>query len=168
MKKILFIAFITTIISFCFLRCEKDDICATTTATTPQLVIEFYDINTPTEKKNITNLLIQATNKDVGILYDQISTLKIPLQSDQNFSDFNFVLNFNEKDTTLQNNDLIRINYTRENQYVSRACGYKTIYNLTQPNPFTSDSDSNNWIKDFKILKTSITNSNETHVTIFH
>jgi len=43
MKKIFLLLFV-----FSLLGCEKDDICESTTPTTPRLVIEFYDFNAST------------------------------------------------------------------------------------------------------------------------
>jgi hypothetical protein len=40
--------------------CEKDDICAETTPTTPQLVITFKDANNINESKAVESLAVYA------------------------------------------------------------------------------------------------------------
>ena len=53
--------------------------------------------------------------------------------------------------------------YTPEEEYVSRSCGYKVIFNDVT---FSSD---NNWIIDFTPeTLTTIDNQNTAHVQIYH
>ena len=55
------------------------------------------------------------------------------------------------------------VNYTPNEEYVSRSCGFKIIFNEVT---FTSD---NTWITDFTPeTLTTIDNQNEAHVQIFH
>ena len=42
------------------LYCESDDICPETTPTTPRIIITFYDINNPDEKKTVESLAVYA------------------------------------------------------------------------------------------------------------
>ena len=49
------------VIGFTTNSCQRDDICPESTATTPKLIITFYDINvTPTELKDVPSLSITA------------------------------------------------------------------------------------------------------------
>ena len=41
-----------------FISCERDDICAESTATTPQLIIEFYDASNPDDLKSVPRLTV--------------------------------------------------------------------------------------------------------------
>jgi len=50
MKKYI-ITSLALLLAVSFWNCEKDDICAETTPTTPKLVIEFYDNANPTVLK---------------------------------------------------------------------------------------------------------------------
>ena len=53
-------------LTFSLSSCEKDDICAESTPTTPKVVIEFYDAANPTTAKNVSNLVVTSpdfTNK---------------------------------------------------------------------------------------------------------
>jgi len=47
MKKF-FIILIATVTSY---NCESDDICPESTLTTPRMIITFYDVNNPEERK---------------------------------------------------------------------------------------------------------------------
>ena len=78
MKKI--IGLLTLI--FLFGGCEKDDICDPTTATTPLLVIEFYDYSQPSLTKNVVNL--KVTGEGMTTAYKTFSgesKIKIPLKT---------------------------------------------------------------------------------------
>ena len=48
-KKISVLIFLIAVL---FLGCERDDICAEATATTPHLIMRFYDVNNPEETNN--------------------------------------------------------------------------------------------------------------------
>ena len=37
-------------------NCESDDICPESTLTTPRMIITFYDVNNPEERKNVESL----------------------------------------------------------------------------------------------------------------
>lgn len=158
--------------------CERDDICAETTSTTPHLIIRFYDINTPEEFKQARNLSVRAFDADGNELDDIVSnqstdSIVLPLQFQNQgvptISRFVF-----EKDTdfrldtdpaTDSNIDLITVNYTPEFVYVSRACGYKSIFTNVSID-ITSDGD--NWIFGSQILTTTIENENEAHIILRH
>ena len=80
MKK-LKIIIVSILIANFFWSCEKDDICESGTPTTPRLIIEFYDNNNITIKKNIENLVI-GTDTEVAVLkFNGVSKIEIPLPS---------------------------------------------------------------------------------------
>ena len=163
MKKI----FLLLLASFFFSGCEKDDICDATTATTPKVVIEFYDIANPTVLKNVLNLGVFNTDFTIGFGFRNTSNIKIPLKTFQDTSVFYFIQNGSADPTTDDNLDEVIFNYTRRTEYISRACGYKTLYTLNTVNPVTVTTDSNNWIQNVTVSQPNIENENETHVKIY-
>ena len=156
------------IVVFAFSSCEKDDICDANTATTPQLVIEFYDINNPSDLKTVTSLeVIGEGMTEAVISSNSSSTISIPLKTTENITSYQFILN---SGTSLSNEDTIQFDYTHENIYVSRACGYKTIFTLDPINPFTHTDATladGLWIEQIIITENNIDNENETHVKIY-
>lgn len=147
-------------------NCEKDDICAETTPTTPNLVIDFYDTNNPTTLKNVTNLGVAEPTFTTGYAFNAVSTIKVPLRTNQETTTLRFVLNGSDEDST---NDLyndITFNYTTKSVYISRACGYKTQFALETA--IKSDVPTfTNWISSVEIIQPNIENENETHVKIY-
>lgn len=65
------------------------------------------------------------------------------------------------------NPDVLVINYALKEVYVSRACGYKTIFESIE---ITPEADSNNWILSTENLTNNepVENEDATHFNIFH
>ena len=163
MKKI----FILLLISLFFSGCERDDICDAATPTTPKIVIEFYDIANPTVLKNVVNLGVIAPGFTNGFGFTNVSNIKVPLKTTQDSSVLYFIQNGSADPTTDDNSDEITFNYTRKIEFVSRACGYKTLYTLDPTNPVAVTPDSGNWIQNVIVSQPNIENENETHVKIY-
>ncbi|WP_413998816.1 DUF6452 family protein [Flavobacterium sp. W1B] len=172
MKKIIVLLFVTL---FSFSSCEKDDICDANTITTPRLVISFYDINNSSIPKNVTDLKIIGEGMTNGVVFkgsDLIngSTVSIPLKTDADITSFRFILNYNNPNTAFINEDIIQFNYTRENFFVSRACGFKTNFTLDPLIPFVH-SDATvpdlKWMQYVTVKNSIIANENETHLEVF-
>ena len=162
MKKILLLL----LIAITFSSCEKDDIC--TEETTPRLILEFYDISNPSNLKTVLNLKIKGVGltDDLGT-YNGVSKIQLPLKIDGTTTKYSLILN--SLDTT-PNEDFLEFNYTTQNVYVSRACGYKTTFTLNSPNGVIKTDAAipdSFWIQDINIQTTNITTENETHIKIY-
>ncbi len=159
--------FLLMLIGFFFSSCEKDDICDAQTATTPKVVIEFYESANPTVLKKVVNLGVIAPGFTNGLGFTNVSDIKIPLKTTQDTSVLYFIQNGSLNPTTDDNSDEVIFNYTRKTEYVSRACGYKTTYTLNATTPISVTPDSNNWIQNVIVTQPNIENENETHVKIY-
>lgn len=149
-----------------FWNCEKDDICSEDTQTTPKLVIEFYDAANPTVLKNVTNLGIVETSLTEGFAFNSVSSITVPLRTNQDLTTINFVLNGSDDDATNDISDVITFNYSRLENYISRACGYKTTFILNDTDGLVIPTLPN-WISSFEIIQSNINNEDETHVKIY-
>jgi hypothetical protein len=164
-----------------FSSCEKDDICDGNTITTPRLVLSFYDINNPSVLKTVTRLKVIGEGMTDGIVFAPTATgeakylisgskISIPLKVDQDVTTYNLTFNSGNSNPALVFTDKIQINYTRTNVFVSRACGYKTIFTLKPTNPIIHTAEPNNaakWLQYFSVEKSNIENENETHLKLF-
>jgi len=141
------------ILSFTLINCEKDDICIETT--TPKLIVVFYNNDIPATKKEVTSLTVSAEN--LGNIYENksIDSIAIPLDLTKNSTLYKF------KSGTIT--DSINFTYDRRDVFVSRSCGYKTIFENLQ-----IESRTTNWIKNDTLKNTIIDNETATHLTIFH
>ena len=161
--------------AFTFSGCEKDDICDANTPTTPRLVIEFYDVANPSVLKNVTDLKVVGEGMTDGVLFNGSQTtsrsnISIPLKTDGTTTTYRFTLNSGNANPALVDEDIIKFDYTTQELFVSRACGYKTIFTLDPTNPYThTDATTANqkWIKFISVEKSNIENENETHIKIF-
>lgn len=147
--------------------CTRDDICAEDTPTTPLLRIEFKDITNRVESKAVSSFRVLINDVDTLEVYLGTSDtlVGIPLNSQVTNSEFQFITNSN--DTLISNTDIIKFTYTTQDIYINRACAFKTIYNELDVE-LESGLGINNWIRDFTILKTTIEDDTEAHLTIFH
>ena len=177
MKKI----FIVLLIAFSFSSCEKDDICDANTSTTPRLVIDFYDITNPSILKKVTNLKVIGEGKTEGIIFDAAatgeaqyltneSTVSIPLKTNLDITSYSFILNSGNPNSTLIDQDDVTFFYTRKDLFVSRACGFKTVFTFDPSKPYIQvpvPVTKLKWMKYISIEKSNIDTENETHVKVF-
>jgi len=154
------------------LSCEKDDICPETTQTTPRLVIEFYDLTNPDVLLQVPGLYAIGLSTD-GIeipINNEIvttrSSIALPLKTNDTETEFILYKSYDIVDgEVIGNPDRIKVTYESENVYVSRACGYKTNFDIQA---FAISTDSDQWMISFDILINEITNENDIHVKILH
>ena len=170
MKRILALLLIT----ICFSSCEKDDICAE--ETTPRLILEFYDVNNLTVKKNVTSLKVTGYISDTVLnpiplaTFNAVNKIELPLRITEDVTKYSLILNSTSTSVT-PNTDILQFNYTRQNVYVSRACGYKTIFTLNNSPIGVIQTDAATpdlfWMQDINIQTTNITTENEVHIKVF-
>ena len=164
MKKILLLL----LIAVSFSGCEKDDIC--TEETTPRLIVEFYDISNPANPKNVVNLKVKGEGSfndlDLGT-FNAKNKIELPLNPGATSTKYALTLN---STAATANKDFITFNYATQTVYVSRACGFKTVYMLNSPGGVTltdADTPDTLWIQNLTVETNSITTENETHIKIY-
>jgi len=165
MKKLIALLLLFTVLY----NCERDDICPESTATTPKLIIRFYDITEQTETKRVLGLQIQGVDND-EIYQSALSTdsVALPLKTYDNITSFKMHKEFVDdgNGNISGNEDIINIQYDPVEFYVSRACGYKSIYNNVE---LSVIDDGDNWIELIQIENPlTVDNETEAHVKIFH
>jgi hypothetical protein len=168
------------LVSFFLASCEKDDICDPSTETTSRVVIQFFDKNNISLTEAVTNLKIVGDGIDTELLNPQgkqvwnDTIVYIPLRVNEDSTKYELTLNANDGDILNDLTDILEINYTRNNIYISRACGFKTEFNLfgdPLKDPFvlnnTPDTVTGNWIKNIQVIQSTVNNENEAHIKIF-
>lgn len=179
------IKFFILFIAIALINCERDDICAETTETTPRLLIEFYDALSTDDLKNVPRITVYGEDlvtdpivqSDATLLFNvNANAVELPLIIDEENVETTtrFVLEkdtnlrLDTDDTTISNKDIIEITYTSEFVYVSRACGYKSVFNGLS---IVSESDNDNWINSssIEVIESgTVENENTIHVKIYH
>jgi hypothetical protein len=153
-KTSLLIIFLFTIGAI--ISCERDDICPAATPTTPKLIVQFYDRVDTETIKFVPQIRVQGVNNNnvlEGYNAVNVQKLELPLRTDTTATQYRLRRNYSNNnngtpddpsdDFPNGNEDIITIKYITEQVFVSRACGYKTIFkNVT----LTIEPDSDNWI----------------------
>lgn len=166
---------------FTMFGCEKDDICSEDTATTPQLIVRFYDAVTPENTKSVSGLFVYGKNDaDETVFFKNFKagakdSIAIPLRTNNDTTKLVLHLDYSiddngtpdddSDDIVLGNPDNVDINYIRDDMYVSRACGYKATYTNLNSNLVV---DADNWISSIVIENDTIKNENAAHIKIYH
>ena len=149
--------------------CESDEICLEDI--TPKLIIRFYNNDIQREVKSVLRLKVQIdgidgeyANETISLLTDSIA---IPLLVSENETRFILTLQGDESSGTEDNIDTISVVYDQQDLFVSRSCGYKTVFNNADPS-VTNDDD--NWIKSLEAQNDplEIIDENKAHVKIYH
>ncbi|WP_431136634.1 DUF6452 family protein [Psychroserpens mesophilus] len=174
MKPKAILYFLIILFAISTISCERDDICPEDVPTTPRLIVEFYDLLDQETIKNVPNLRVQGVDNDNPLSSfsgtSDVNKVELPLKTDENSTQFRFIKDYaiDDDGNVTGNEDIITINYIPENIYVSRACGYKTIYKAVSIQ-FDTD-DMNPWIALAQPLNDnqSIEDETTTHFKFFH
>ncbi|WP_299885786.1 DUF6452 family protein [uncultured Lacinutrix sp.] len=171
MKKKLILLFV-----FCLtLSCERDDICAESTPTTPRLIMDFLDLSNSDNPKSVANFRVEDADDSTRFLPDYsgsgaATSVILPLKTNENSTQFvlyNGYTTDSDGNVTGGNPDTITIEYGTEEVYVSRACGFKTIFKNVE---VTIETDSDNWIQLIQPVNAnqSIEDETTTHFNLLH
>lgn len=159
MKKLIGTILCTFLIILIF-SCEKDDFCITNPVT-PNLVIRFYDATNEDETKNVDSLYVWAAGKDSLYINATTDSIAIPLNTLATNTVYHLA-----KGTLLL--ETFTIDYTTEDEFISRSCGFRVIFNdINLNNDATVTEDA--WISSFTPdIITTINEQETAHVKIFH
>ena len=159
MKKLIGTILCTFLILLIF-SCEKDDFCITNPVT-PNLVIRFYDATDEDETKDVIDLSVWVAGKDSLYASVTADSIAIPL----NTLATNTVYNLSKGTDLLET---FTIDYTTEDEFISRSCGFRVIFNDVNLNNDATVTEEA-WISSFTPNTITTINEQETaHVKIFH
>ncbi|MDO6802201.1 DUF6452 family protein [Wenyingzhuangia sp. 1_MG-2023] len=131
--------------------------------TTPNLTVRFYDKDTVENTKALNLIVWIGSGTDSVALPDYVGTsidsLSLPLDTQNTLVDYHFAIL-----DSVGSQEEISITYSTEDVYVSKACGFKSIFHDVT---FTNTTNSE-WLSKSEQLSTEITNETEAHVKIFH
>lgn len=167
--------------------CERDDICPDSTPTTPRLLIDLLDASNPDNKKNVFDLIVVGVDED-GMLLDNpvpeyafsdTDNLVLPLKTTDNTTEYILIAEAENNDNGTPddtsddfldgNYDRIIINYSREQVFVSRACGFKTIFKNVTLTIEDVNNDGNWMLSRIPLTDNqSVEDETTTHFNITH
>ena len=157
--------------------CERDDICADGTPITPRLKINFFDNqeNTPKAPAELQVSFLEEDGREIVLdtMFTQDS-IAIPLPTDRDSIDYIFTINSDTSQgdgNLMPNSDRLRIKFNPEEEFVSRACGFRIVYTSLSVERQEEDEDENRWIlRSPEIIaeQNAILNEEGSHIRIFH
>jgi len=174
MKKILI--YISTILFtiFSIVSCERDDICVDTPIT-PLLTISFRDSDRSIDAaKRVIQLQVTLLKNNDSVFTQPITTdsIRIPLSTISDTTVFRFTRNVGDSNMNNTASDTLSFSYLRDNLYVNRACGFKTVYsdlNVSLDNDgIENNIEEGNWIQRIEIINTNVNDEPNTHIHLFH
>lgn len=175
-----------TVIIAALWSCERDDICSAGTSTTPRLYIQFYNIASQANLKNVTDFYVQGVGNDTPLLeVSTVNEIYLPLkttvdniEAGTTTTEFIMIKNYEiddngtpddpSDDMQTGNQDILKITYQPEQIYVSRACGYKTVFKNIS---VVVEDDNDNWmtlIQPTNTINLPIDNELNAHYFIYH
>jgi hypothetical protein len=103
------------------------------------------------------------------------SRVELPLRTNAQSTKWGLILTKTSNNVVTLNTDFLEFKYVTRDEYVSRACGYKTLFTLNpdtdaEPNPVLTDNTNpvdNLWVQDIVVEQTNIEDENEVHVKIY-
>src|SRR5690606_36804173 len=94
-----------------------------------------------------------------------VSEIELPLNTTQDLTTYRFTIN--SSNTAFDNEDLITFNHSRDDIFVSRACGYKTVFLLDATSPFVqTDGADLRWMQFVTVQHPDIQKENEVHISV--
>ncbi|SHI50174.1 DUF6452 family protein [Aquimarina spongiae] len=156
-------------ISLSFWGCERDDICAEGTPTTPMLIIKFLDFDNTSEIKNPVELEVRAVGVENPFNFGTVTdSIMIPLRTNESITEYQLTINSDTtNDEVASNTDTISIQYTPEEEYVSSACGFRVTFQGLSNSPVEAGDDGT-WIQDINVERLNVTDETTAHIFIFH
>lgn len=143
--------FVMVLVAF---GCEKDDFCID--PVTPNLVLRFYDADSPNTVLAVSELSIWPEGTQDTLVNNQaLDSVAIPLDVNNSSTIYNLRMG-----TMI---DQITINYTVNEVFVSRSCGFKATFE-----DVGATLETSTWIQSLDIISTTIEDESEAHIHIFH
>ncbi|MGB3592527.1 MAG: DUF6452 family protein [Nonlabens sp.] len=149
--------------------CERDDLCIQDQPTSPRLVIVFKDAIDQVSIKTVPSLQVTTLGSNTPAPLDfagtqtitAADTIALPLRNSFDLTSYNFL---NTEDNSTQTSS-IDFNAMRQEEFISRACGFRTLYSELTATAINPDTG---WIRGINVVNTSVQSNNVVHVEIFH
>jgi len=154
--------------------CTRDDICTEETPKTSLLIIRFYDYEAPQFLKPVDEMAIYADTISTPLFeIGTTDSIAIPLKTDIDITDYSFIKNANDTlfigDQEILLDETLRFSYTRQSEYINRACAFRVdYYNLEEE--LLTENPLSQWIDSIHIRIDSLTpqSQHEPHIRIYH
>lgn len=171
MKRFIGSVLLLVVIGTYMISCEKDDICSEGTPTTPNMVVAFYNQENRGAYNPVVNLKYFVEGMQDTISVGRVDSLTlVPLRVDTPSVKWGFkYTHTGDTGQKIEDIDYIEFKYMTRDEYISRACGFKSVFTLNSSTPEDINPVlyTTTWIKDVQVVDPEIINEDETHVKIY-
>lgn len=158
--------FFSIAVLFLLLGCSRDDLCPAETPKTPLLIIRFYNAENPEALKPAPGFTVVRPGDSIALFQPQSTdSIAIPLDTRVDLTEYLFLANATD---SIPDADLITFTYDRKNEFINRACAFRT--NFENLNGSLANPTSQSWIESIELINDTINirNQNAPHIHIFH
>ena len=141
-----------------FIACEKDDVCIRNLVTPRMNMVFFSDSTseqTPVDELKLTRIPIWEEGRVINNDTTNVDSIFVPLPPSVDQVSLIFEYSNNNKDT-------IELNYQRDDVYVNKACGFKTVFSNLSVIEY-----STNKIVRIKVNEQTIESENASHLLVY-
>ena len=144
--------------------CEKDDICVASDSA--YLNITFYSAESPEVAKSVTNFSLKELNGSIIGSFESTTVASIALMLPVDDTEYSVIFEqqVEENESTKTLRDTVVFSYTPKATFTSRACGFIRTYEDLS----ASREGSTGWVSEVRVLQSSVTNTSDEHVAIYH
>lgn len=147
------------------LSCEKDDVCPEGTPGTPSLVIRLYDKDNPeTLKAPAEDIDVFGLGREELMVSITSDSTALELDPFQQYTRLAFVLSETASSSFI---DTLQINYSREDVYFNRACGYRREF-ILGASALESLGENAPFYSSYTVLIDTLSNENQAHLALYH
>ncbi|MDO5104596.1 DUF6452 family protein [Capnocytophaga sp.] len=148
--------------------CESDELCEHK-VNTPRLIVRFHNEKSVSNTKVVDNLIVYGEGNDLILTNASTDSIALPLKIEKPSTTYimvsNSVYDANSGTITSGNVATVTFTYNIEEEFVSRACGIKVVYNTVSA---TVENIGNSWIKSINIKNTNVRNESNAQIHLFH
>ncbi len=144
------------------MSCERDDLCSDVPIT-PLLILTFDGEDNAGVQANVPFLQITSTKNNNTFFAAPTTTDSIAIPLDITLDNTQYIFTRNSGDANTDNilSDTITFFYNRRNEFVNRACGFRTIYSNLD-----TERETNNWITNSQIINSEVNDQLNAHIRL--
>ncbi len=168
LKNCIIIAIASMLIITAFWACESDELCEHS-VNTPRLVVRFHNASSTSNTKTVNNLIVYGEGNNTILTNASTDSIALPLKVEALSTTYVMISDavYNTASGTITSGNVATITFTYniEEEFVSRACGIKAIYNTLSA---TVENAGSSWIKSINIKNTNVRNESSAQIQLYH
>ncbi|MDO4782917.1 MAG: DUF6452 family protein [Capnocytophaga felis] len=151
-----------------FGACESDDLCDRP-VNTPRLVVRFHDANDVSSAKPVNNMIVYGKDSNLILTNATTDSIVLPLKIETLSTTFVMVSDavYDTASSTITSGNVATVTFTYgvEEEFVSKACGFRVVYNTLKA---SVENSNDSWIKSVNVKNTNVKNESSAQIHLYH